>query len=186
MDVTALVSGLKKQDQKAFNIFVGEYSPLMLKVLSSMLKIGHEKNYIEDAYNESLMCIWKNIDSFEEKASFKTWVIAITKYRALDFKRKLKKTNNTLEIDESIISTSEDVENKYILSKSKEDLLAILAPLKNIDKDIFMMHYYYGYNAKIISTNLKISEDNIFKRLSRGRKKLKDHYSSLHNLQEII
>lgn len=186
MDVTTLVNGLKQRDEKTFNLFVDEYSPLILKVLTSILSIGHEKNYIEDAYNETLVCIWKNIDSFQENSSFKTWVVAITKYRALDFKRTLKKSNNSLEIDELIVPCSEGVEDEYLNSTSKESLLNILSPLKNVDKDIFLMHYYYGHNAKTISSTMHMSEDNVFKRLSRGRKRLKDHYGSLNNLQDII
>lgn len=185
MDVNTLIDNLKKHDQNALRQFVDEYSPLMLKILSSILNIGHEKNYIEDAYNESLMCIWQNINSFDEKSSFKTWVVAITKYRALDLKRRLIKINSSIEVYEELTSTEENIEESYIKSYSKEKTMEILSPLKDIDKDIFYMYYYLGYNAKEIATLLHFSESNVFKRLSRGRKLLKKYYGSLDKLHKV-
>ena len=179
-----LINGLKKYDERCFNEFVQSSSKLILKVLSCILKDGHESNYIEDAYNEVLTCIWKNIDTFKEQSSFKTWIIAITKYKALDFKRRFKKTNEALEIDDNILPTEDSVESTFFKKVSKENFKEILLPLKDIDKDIFSLYYLHGYNAKTISKLLHLSEDNVFKRMSRGRKKLKDYYNSIENFQK--
>lgn len=181
-----LVLGLKSKEEKAFNIFVENYSSIILKVLSAILNIGYEKNSIEDAYNEILICIWNNIDKYNDAYSLKTWVIAITKYRALDFKRKLKKSNESLEINEEIFNSSKDSLNEGYKPHSRATILEIIAPLKEMDKDIFLMYYYHGYSAKEISKKLKMTEDNIFKRLSRGRQLLKKHYGSKASLQDII
>ena len=57
MNEKDLINGLKSHNERCFNEFVQNYSKLILKVLSCILKDGHESNYIEDAYNEVLTSI---------------------------------------------------------------------------------------------------------------------------------
>lgn len=102
----------------------------------------------------------------------------------MDFKRRFKKTNEALEIDDNILPTEDSVESTFFKKVSKENFKEILLPLKDIDKDIFSLYYLHGYNAKTISKLLHLSEDNVFKRMSRGRKKLKDYYNSIENFQK--
>ena len=43
-----------------------------------------------------------------------------------------------------------------------------------VDREIFIRRYYFEEDIKTIAMNLKKSEDYVYTRLSRGRKRIKE------------
>lgn len=65
-----------------------------------------------------------------------------------------------------------EFENKLL---EHENLLKLFECLKEGDKDIFIARYIEGQSVKAIASRYNTSENNISKRLSRGRKVIKDN-----------
>ena len=92
MNDKELINGLKNQDLEALEDLIEKYSTLIYGVIASVLILSHEREYIDEAYNDVIMTLWFKSDSFQiEKGKFKNWIISMAKFKALDCKRKMKK-----------------------------------------------------------------------------------------------
>lgn len=114
MDTDLLIQGLKNNDYEVFNEFTEKYSRLLLKVISSVLREPHEKDFIMECYNDSLLIVWQKIGTFRGECPLVNWLATVTKYKALDYKRKLKKSYNLVEISEEHLSPGKSAEEVFI------------------------------------------------------------------------
>ena len=167
-----LIYMIKNKDIKAFASLIDDFGKLVYYVAGNVLKEDYEKDLIDECYNDVFTTIWFNIDCFdEEKGNFKNWLISITKYKAIDIKRKNFKNNNCVEYTDEI-TTIEDKELEKI--EDEEIINNILNSLEEKDKIIFIKRYLEGYSIKEIAKELGYSENYIHTRISRTRKKLKN------------
>ena len=167
-----IVNGLKAKDTEALEKLIERFGKLVYYIANSMLKDNQEKSYIDECYNDVFTTIWFNIDCFDEgHGNFKGWIVSITKYKALDIKRNLYKTNKDLEYLEEI---TED-ENKELEKIETEEIInKVFKYLDEKDRDIFIKRYFEGYSIREISKMLGFSENYIHARISRSRKKIKE------------
>lgn len=167
----SLVEGIKNKDKPSLCKLMETYGKLVIYISSKILNTPCEKEFVDECYNDVFTTIWFNIDCFnEEKGCFRNWLISITKYKALDIKRKNYKVNNSVEYIPNIIPSEENNFEKF------ENIEMINLLLENIDeKDrlILMKRYYEGFSIKEIALELDCTEDYIYTRISRARKKLK-------------
>jgi RNA polymerase sigma-70 factor, ECF subfamily len=167
-----LIYRIKNKDIQSFAKLVNDFGKLVYYVAGNILKEDYEKDFIDECYNDVFTTIWFNIDCFdEEKGNFKNWLISITKYKAIDIKRKNFKNNNYAEYTDEITAledkTLEKIEDEEIIDN-------ILNNLEEKDKVIFIKRYIEGYTIKEIAKELGYSENYIHTRISRTRKKLKN------------
>ncbi|KQB75773.1 RNA polymerase subunit sigma-70, partial [Clostridium butyricum] len=101
IDEDNFIRQLKYRNSKALDFIVDEYSNLVLKIIRTVLNSNFHSQYVEECANDVFWSVWSNIDSFDEqKGNFKYWIAAISKYKAIDYKRKLLKQNNIDSIDD--------------------------------------------------------------------------------------
>lgn len=81
---------LQKHNERALLYVIDKYGGLLKAVISKSL--FRMQSYQEECMNDVLLAIWDHIDSFQpEKNSFKNWIAAIAKYKAIDYLRKYQK-----------------------------------------------------------------------------------------------
>lgn len=167
-----IINGIRNKNEDSLKELIKLYGKLVKYVASSVLKEDYLKSYSEDVYNEVFNTIWFNMDCFDEGyGNFKGWVISITKFKALDLRKKLYKDSLKMEFVEEI---TEDYKEKNEGEYDTNDLvLTILENLEEKDKIIFIKRYLEGYGIKEISKEMGYSENYIHTRVSRSRKKLK-------------
>lgn len=166
-----LINGIIKRDKESLMKLMDTYGKLIYYISGTILIEPYEKESIEDCYSEVFTAIWFNIDCYNsEKGSFKNWIIAITKYKAIDIKNKNLKHNQTIEYNDELVNNEENelerVENLELINE-------LLNSLNNKDRAIFLKRYLRGDSVKEISEELGYSEEYIYTRISRARKKLK-------------
>lgn len=175
---------LKKKNQKALDFLVDNYSNLIFKVSISILGSGKREDAIE-CVNDVVLKVWQNIGFYNDgKSSFSSWLIAISKYNAIDYKRKLKRKNENYDIESLELSSYKEVEDRIIEAENKEELLEIISSLKDIDKDIFIRRYFVGESISEICENLNLSRSAVDNRILRGKKHLKEKLVLLR--EEIV
>ena len=168
---SALIKGIIKRDKESLMKLMDIYGRLIYYIAGTILIEPYEKESIEDCYNEVFTAIWFNIDCFKlEKGSFKNWIISITRYKAIDIKKKNLKHNHSLEYDDELVSNHknelERIENLELINE-------LLNTLDKKDRTIFIKRYFRGDSIKEISRELGYSEEYIYTRISRARKKIK-------------
>lgn len=167
-----LIHRIKNKDIKAFASLMDDFGKLVYYIAGNILNEDYEKDFIDECYNDVFTTIWFNIDCFdEEKGNFKNWLISITKYKAIDIKRKNFKSSNYVEYTDEITT----IEDKALEKIEDEEIIDnILNNLEEKDKIIFIKRYLEGYSIKEIAKELGYSENYIHTRISRTRKKLKN------------
>lgn len=165
-----IVKEIKKENEKAIHELIDKYGTLFLSIIRKH-SLGYT-DFHEECLNDVLLAIWENIDSFDqERGSFKDWACAIARYKALDLIKANKKHMNYSEIeDKQIIDIKSYSEDSLVL---KEELDSFLSCLNEEDRTIFLKLFYEGLSVEELAEENKISQDAIYQRISRGRKKMR-------------
>jgi len=82
---TELISESLAGDEKAFEELL---SPYLQPVYSFVLSLTHDVLMTEDVMQETCIKVWKHLNRFDAKRSFKTWIFAIAKNTAFDALKK--------------------------------------------------------------------------------------------------
>lgn len=186
MDVNEenFVEHIKNKNQKGLDYIVNSYAKLVYKVVYSVIGSGFHVHSIDECVNDILLSIWNNIDCFDnEKGNLKAWIGAISRYRAIDYRRRLLKDND-IEFDESIseealFGNKNNTENILLMKEKREQLLNIIKELSEMDRKIFIKRYFLDEDIEDIADELNVKRGVIDNRLSRGRKTLKEKIISL-------
>lgn len=170
MEDKLIIKNIKKKRQKGMEMLIDKYSPLIKYVIKYHLKSLN--NYIDDCINDTLLAIWENIDGFcEEKNSFKNWICAIAKYKAIDYKRKYLGRVNTSILDEN----SPYIDKNLLKIEIYDEINQILSHLSKEDKEIFKRYYINDESIISIANDNKLKVSTIHSKLSRGRAKIRKY-----------
>lgn len=174
MDDKEIIEGILKKDTAALKQLINKYGSLIYNVAASILNQSHEKQDIDECVDDILLCLWNYVDSFSmERGNFKVWLIAVAKHKALNYKKKLRKALDNVDIDDQQIHSDDDLESEYINKDKKKQILSLLNNLNKTDKEVFVRKYLKDEGAEEIATKMKLTPMAVYNRLSRGRKKLK-------------
>ena len=165
-----------------------EYVEYVLTEYGSLLKAVLIRNLYdkadrwEECFNDVLLAVWNNWTRFSniKEDSRAGWLCAIAKYKAIDLLRRESRCN------EKVVSIHDawvvsEVERQYcqeqgfaLIDDSAEELDKLLACLKPEDRDLFYRRYVKEESVEKITTETGLSSDNVYQRLSRGKRKLKE------------
>lgn len=161
---------IKAKKEYGLSFLMDKYGGLLVYIVKNRGAFSEED--IAECVNDILFTIWKRINKFDKgKSSFKTWVIMVARNCAIDHLRKTSKHKKTVYIDDVGELSADDNEfNKM----GYESLIELLQELPPPDNEIFYRRFILGENVKEIARLLDLTVDNTYKRLSRGRKKLKN------------
>lgn len=166
------VKQMKKRDEKALGYIIDKYGGLIKSIIKRQLYCL--KNYQDDCLNEVLLAIWNHIDSFDEKRStFQNWAAGVTKYKAIDFKRKYLKDLKNENIDLIQIETINTIDSEILEKELSQEWESLLSCLKEKDKDLFIKLYVEEMKVDEVSERTGIKKETIYNRVSRGKAKLK-------------
>ena len=174
MDDDKIVYLIKKRSERGLELLIDSYSGLITSIIRKHLYNLYDKH--EECIDDVLLAIWNNIDSFDSsKNTFKNWIAAISKYRAIDYKRKYLISLNE-EVDISQVENQLYINNIINEDELRSDIEELLCCLKEEDKDVFIKRYIEGKSMKEVALETGIKEEVIYNRISRGRKKLRRKY----------
>ncbi|WP_078552863.1 sigma-70 family RNA polymerase sigma factor [Bacillus alkalicellulosilyticus] len=169
MEITEsnVVHQIKKKNEKALVFVIHQYGGLLHAIITRHIH-GRTQDY-EECLDDVLLSIWNHIDSYDaNKNSFKQWVAAIAKYKAIDYQRKyvLQQTRyHEGEITDNLIQTK--------IETSIPEVDELLEELSDSERLVFTKYYLEGTPAKEIATQFDAKESWVHNKLSRGRKKLR-------------
>ncbi len=178
------VRELKNKNKKALDYLVNNYSNLVFKVIIYVLGSDKREDAME-CLNDVMLKVWDKIEYHDEnKSKFTSWLIAVSKYNAIDYKRKLSKIDLQCDIDELEIADHGEVEEHILHTENKEIIFTAINELGSPDKEIFIRKYFMGESINEISDSLRITKSAVNSRLFRGRKVLKEKLSFLN--REVV
>ena len=124
---------------------------------------------------EQLKFILNNIESFDEtKGDFKCWIAAISKYKAIDYQKKLCKQNSVEWFEAGELYDELTTENIVIRKENRKELLAAIHDMNEKDREIFIRRYFLAEDIEYIARSFSVNRNVVDQRLSRGGKFLKE------------
>jgi len=178
-----LVKRFKQGDQSAFAELVQAYRKPLYYVI---LKIVNNETDAEDLVTETFIKAFENIDKFDERFAFSTWLFKIGNNLAIDFLRKKKRSVPTVSLSDKVSSADEDSPTYEEVLKEKtqdtselvhyrleaEHVKKIMDQLPKDLKEILELKYIQELTHQEIAKKLNIPIGTVKGRLARARKLL--------------
>lgn len=187
MEITEknVIKELKRRNQHALEFIINNYSRNVYSLVHNILRASGTKEDMDECVSEIFTDIWNKYDSYsEERGSLKTWILIISKYKALDYRRKISKNIISVCCEDIDIVSPKFVEDEIISQYKKIEVIEAINSLNDIDRQIFIKKYFYYENNDTIAKALNITREAVDNRLSRGRKKIKQIL--MKNEEEVI
>ena len=87
-----IIERIKKKDYAGLEELLAVYGDSMLRTIHSVLSQPHEVSERQDVANEVFYEVWQKIAAYQpERSRLITWLLLISRSRAIDHKRKLNK-----------------------------------------------------------------------------------------------
>jgi len=166
-------------DIDAFYCIVENYSEKLLKYILRITDIDYED--AENLLQEVFIKVYKNINEYNSKLQFSSWIYRITHNLTIDYFRKNKDKihisletkddnyKNLIELLDSWINIENDVNKKELNEKIKQ----ILNKLDNKYKEILILKFLEEKNYDEISDILKIPIGTVATLINRWKKQFK-------------
>ena len=176
-----LIEESRKGNVDAFEELIKDYKKSAYNIA---LRVMRNVEDAEDASQEALIKIFKNISSFNMNSTFKVWMYRIVVNTCLDFKRK--KSLNAVSIDETLdLGSGREVQREISDETSNPDALVdrnystqlvsdAINMLEDDFKTIIILRDIKGFTYEEISQILTCNLGTVKSRLSRARKRLKE------------
>ena len=163
------ISLAKKNDQNAYSYLLETFWD---DVYNFQLKRTQNEINAEDIAIESFAKAFEKIDSYDNKYSFKTWLITISKNIHIDKIRKNKNRFNLLELDnqKDIIESSPSPEDNLINEQKLINVKSKIKSLKPLYRKTIELKYFNDLTHKEIAKKLNQPINNIKIRVLRAKK----------------
>jgi RNA polymerase sigma-70 factor (ECF subfamily) len=182
-DVIKLIHKAKAQDQNAYNLlFDGYWNSLY----SFLYKRTSNPNLAEEIAIESFAKAFDQLDRFDEKLSFNSWLITIAKNHHTDRYRKSKhqmQSSKEVEEDKTIefSRTAPSPEELMIASQNLDRVLGHIKSMKKEFRNLLKMRYFDDLSLKEIEDKLDEPATTIRVKLFRAKKMLANLLESEKN-----
>ena len=164
-----MIKYIKKKKEKGIEILIDNYRGIITAVVRRHL--GVLTNYEEECVDDVLISIWDNIKSFDKsKNTFKNWICAISKYKAIDYKKKYMSKIEHADLSQEIYY----IDQKLLKTEMEEEVNDLLSYLNESDRRLFEDHYLKGEPLEEIAIKNNTKVSNLYNRLSRGRKRIRE------------
>ena len=145
MDELELINKAKYGNKSALNTLLKDN----LNILKGyVVKMVGDPHLSQDIIQDTMLKAVININKFQPKAKFSTWLIKIATNVYRDYLRK----NKSFElVDEKFIDKGKQVEDIVIESYEYKEIMKIILKLPYEKRAVFILKHYYGYKYEEIS-----------------------------------
>lgn len=169
-----LVRGIKNKDSCAYEYMIHKYTRTVYCLAYSILSQSYSREDIEECVADVFFDAWIKIAEFdEEQANFRTWLLILTKYKALSYKRK-RHPVNFVDIAKVELKDDIDLEKQVILRQDQEQVMDIINSFPKTDREIFIRRFLRGEKINDLARSFNLSRAAVDNRLLRGRKAIKE------------
>jgi RNA polymerase sigma-70 factor (ECF subfamily) len=167
-----IINQIIEGDTNAFAVLVDRYKDLVFSLTLRMLKNREEA---EEVSQDTFIKVYKKLNKFKGDSKFSTWIYKVTYNTCLDRIKKLKRTENTVAIDEFTEHQIKTIDNALDALEVKERKQAIqkcLDLLPSNDSFLLTLYYFEELSLDEISKIVGIKANTVKVKLFRSRKRL--------------
>jgi RNA polymerase sigma-70 factor, ECF subfamily len=167
----ALVELARQGDGAAFETLVRRY---MRPAYAIALSVVKENADAEDVCQDAFVRALERLDDCDPER-FGAWVLRIVRNRAHSVRRYLG-VRDAMPLDSVALATSgPGPQQATERAQLRHDLLTALADLKEVQRDVVLLHDLEGWKHREIGARLGLPEGTVRAHLFHARRALRDH-----------
>ena len=170
-DEAALVSRCQNGDKEAFRMLVEKHQRLLFCTAYLMVR---DRGLAEDALQEALVKIWRNLPALRLQSSLKAWLLRILVNEVKQQFRKKRVPTLPLEKAVELAGDPDETGMAIVRQEEYQFLRQALAMLPADQKETVVLRYYSGLTVPEIAVVMGQREGTIKSRLSRALDRLGD------------
>jgi RNA polymerase sigma factor (sigma-70 family) len=164
MTEQALLVGCLQNDSASQRELYNRYSP---KMLSVCYRFSQSREDAEDMLQEGFIKIFTQIHSFQNKGSFEGWVRKIVVHTCINFLKKNKKFNESINLDDVVyLEVKEETMPSIMQARQIIECIRLL-PMGY--KTVLNLYALEGYSHKEIGILLDIEESTSRSQYTRAK-----------------
>lgn len=148
---------------------IRHYSPMVYRLALTRTKSSEDA---EDIFQEVFLKLVSNTKQFETEEHRKAWLIKVT-INCCNTHFVAPWHKNVVSMDDVTLTQMAGTTEDTYASLEEPDIYAQILKLPKDMRDVILLFYYEDLSVREISQILNTSENNIKKRLSRARQKLR-------------
>jgi len=185
-----LINRIIKGENELFEILIRRNNPYLYKLGMSY---GYRHEDVEDLMQEAFIAAYLNLEKFEARSSFKTWITRIMlnqcyqKAQKLSF--KFEKANDVLNEKTTPMFESNQSTDTYRSVLNNELSNVIVGALTSIPLEyrmVFSLRELNGMSTAETAETLDISETNVKVRLNRAKQMLREKVEKMYTPEDIF
>ena len=185
-----LINKIRKGERELFEILIRRNNPYLYKLGMSY---GYKHEDVEDLMQETFIAAYLNLEKFEARSSFKTWITRIMlnqcyqKAQKLSF--KFEKANDILNEKTTPMFESNQSTDTYRSVLNNELSNIIGSALTSIPLEyrmVFSLRELNGMSTAETAETLEISETNVKVRLNRAKHMLREKVERMYTPEDIF
>lgn len=164
-----LIERIARGDRRAFEELFNVYGK---RIFRYAVRMVNDVTKAEEITNDVMIEVWKSASRFEHRSSVSTWIIGITRHRALNAIRG--KQLDTVQMEnapepEDISHNAEQVQDRRSLHKVIRQQLIKLSPEH---RDVIELTFFHGHSYKEIAELTGCPENTVKTRMFHAKKQL--------------
>ncbi len=186
-----LVRAVQQGDMTAFEHLVHRYDARVLNIAS---RFGNSREDAKDIYQEVFLRVFRNIEKFEGRSEFSTWLHRITTNVCLTFRSQKKKEYAQMAnytdggddhdpVEHSVPGPRDSWPDRSLesgeIAGRVQNALAKLSPQQKL---VFIMKHYEGYKLREIASMMKCAEGTVKRYLFSATQRLRFQLQDLHEV----
>ena len=160
-------------DTRAFSEIVDRYRD---SVFGMALRFTGNHGDAQDISQEIFIRVYENLNRYNGKSKFSTWLYRISYNLCIDWTRKHRKDRLVTGItddDPEIPDSRAGPEDTFFETQRRRELRRAISSLKDKYRDILILFYYQGFSYEVISGILEMPVKTVETQLYRARKQLR-------------
>jgi RNA polymerase sigma factor (sigma-70 family) len=164
----ALIKAAQAGDKEALVSLLREIESQVYRTAYYIL--NHEQDAL-DVAQEALIRIYTKIDSYEEKAQFRTWVQRIVTNICID---KFRRKRPSVSIDEHdlVFHSGDNVEGEVLAAYAADEIREAIGKLPEHHRTVVVLRYLQDFSYNEIADSLGLPLNTVKSYLFRARQQL--------------
>jgi len=165
----ALLRLMAAGEQSALRILFARHK---LRVFRFALSIIKDRSLAEEVVSDVFFDVWRHPGSFEARSTFSTWLLAITRHKAITSSRRHAQERSHEELTETIEDPAEDPEAAL---QRKQRILLLSDCLRQLPagcRAVIDLVYYHHKTIKEVADILQIPVNTVKSRMFWARRRI--------------
>jgi RNA polymerase sigma-70 factor, ECF subfamily len=164
-----LIKAISGGDRNAMRLLYARHS---VRIFRFAMRIVSDESVAEDVVNEVFLDVWRKAGGFEGRSQVSTWLLAITRFKALAMGRRRPLDPLDDEVCETIEDGADDPETVMGKRQTSSLLFRCLEKLSPAHREIIDLVYYHDKAVDEVAEIIQVPRNTVKTRMFYARNHL--------------